>query len=174
MVDFYGQEFGGGWDEVVHQRAGQQLPFVVVHYFFIESGSYALGHATADLAVNDQRVNDPSAILNHNIALDCDGVGLGIDLHDRNMSGARSRPKERIVEARDLQPRFHVFGQPPQAGIGRLRDITKRQPSLRLVTQENLVVSNIQIGRIALHHVAGNLQRLFLERLARPDGRTTG
>ncbi len=168
-MDFYGKEFGGSGDEGVHQRAGQQLTFVIVHHFFIQSGPNALGDAATDLAIDDQRINDPPAIFNHNITLDCDCIRLGVDLHDCNVSSARSRPKGRVVEARDLQPRFHVFGQPPQAGIGRLRNLAEGQPAFRLSAQENLSVSNVQIGRVALRQVAGNLERLTCQ-----DGRTTG
>ena len=65
------------------------LRVVVVGGLLVEHRTDALRHAAADLAVDDRRVDDRPAVLDHEVAREADEAGLEVDLDDAGVGGHR-------------------------------------------------------------------------------------
>jgi len=48
---------------VIHQRAGQELPILIVDHFLKQRLRQALGNATVHLSIHDERIDDVAAIV---------------------------------------------------------------------------------------------------------------
>ena len=55
-------------DEIIHERAGQELSILVVDGMFIHGRADPLGDPALNLPIDNDRVNNPAAILNNDIA----------------------------------------------------------------------------------------------------------
>src|SRR5579859_6900999 len=70
VVDFDRRDVGRRRDEVVHERAGEELALLVVGRVLEQHAPDALGDAASDLAFDDGWVDDPPAVLDHDVAQD--------------------------------------------------------------------------------------------------------
>ncbi len=81
------RHLGGAWEEIVHQRRRERLALRAERHLLIEACADALRGAAADLAVDDHRVDQHAAVLDHDIVENLDASGLGIDRHHRGVGG---------------------------------------------------------------------------------------
>ena len=79
MPDLNVRHFHGRGNEVVHEGGGQQLAVFIVHDLFVKSVANALGHASHDLTIHDEGVDDGATVMDRNITMDFDLEGFGID-----------------------------------------------------------------------------------------------
>ena len=75
--------------QVVHERAGQEVALVVVGGLLVEDLADALGDAAPDLAFDDGRVDDPAAVLDYDVAEDLDRAGAEVDFDHAGVGAAR-------------------------------------------------------------------------------------
>src|SRR6516225_7656303 len=72
-------EIGGNWERVVGQTAGQELPIRIVDEVFHEGAAEALYRRADHLAMQGQRVDDPTDILDDEVVDHLYRARLGID-----------------------------------------------------------------------------------------------
>ena len=89
MVDLDARDLGRGGQQVVHERAGEELRLVVVRRPLEQHRADALGDAAAHLALDDGGVDQRAAVLDDDVALDRHLTGLDVDLDDRAVGAAR-------------------------------------------------------------------------------------
>eukprot|EP00043_Microstomoeca_roanoka_P002426 m.38320 g.38320 ORF g.38320 m.38320 type:complete len:1021 (-) comp11478_c0_seq1:708-3770(-) len=115
---------------VIHIRARDELPVLVIDTAFQKRLTDPLRDAAMDLAFDDHRVHHIAEIVGRGEGEDLDLAGLGVDL-DLAAIGARGIGEVgRIVEGRLFQPRLHGFEGVVMRHIGRQRDA---RPVHRLV-----------------------------------------
>ena len=147
---------------------------LVVHDLLEQRGADPLRHPAAHLSVDDQRIDDPPAVLDHDVAVHADLERFGVHLHHSHVRGARRGAEERIVETGHFQPRLHVRGQAAQAGVGGLGYVCERQAAARVGAHENTAVLQAQVVRIGFHDMARNPECFVFERLPGANGRAAG
>ena len=76
------RHLGRAGQQVVGERGGERLALRVEAHLLVERGADALRRAAADLAVDDHRVDQHAAVLDHDVVEDLDLAGLGIDGDD--------------------------------------------------------------------------------------------
>ena len=150
--------------QVVHVGRRLHVGVVVVRRLLVEHRTDPLRHATADLAVDDRRVDDRPTVLDHEVAREGDETGLEIDVDDAGVGGHRpaavalaaidDRCAERGVAA--LAFDRAAFGHHRRGDIG---DGESPRGDARHV---NVAVDDLDVGRRGLEH----LGRLFDELLA--------
>ena len=96
----------------VHERRVEQLAGLVVGHPLVERAADALRDAAVDLALDDHRVDQVAAVVDHGVLQDPDlrGQRVGLDDHGVHAGGER-RPLGR-VEVPALQARLVVLGAP--------------------------------------------------------------
>src|SRR5262249_41802816 len=72
---------------VIQQRRGERLSLGIERHHFIKASADALRRPTADLPINDHRVDQGSAIFDYDIIQDFDYAGGGIDGYNGSMGG---------------------------------------------------------------------------------------
>jgi len=85
---------------IVGQPRRQQLPALVVHGFFVECLRQALRDTAVHLAGDQQRVEDPAAVVHRDVAPDHYLAGLGVDLHDAHVRSKWKHPLRGRKEVR--------------------------------------------------------------------------
>ena len=76
------RQLGGGREQVVHERARQHLAPLVIDQLLEKRAADALRNPAMHLAVYEDRVDDPAAIVHDGVAQDLELPGLGVDLDD--------------------------------------------------------------------------------------------
>src|SRR6185436_2179216 len=71
--------------DVVHHRARQQLPVLVVGGALPERLADALDDAAVDLALDDHGIDHAAAVVDGDVPLELDLAGLRVDAHDRDV-----------------------------------------------------------------------------------------
>ena len=92
VVDLDVRDVGRRRQQVVHERAGEELAVVAVRGVLEQHRPDPLRHAAADLALDDRRVDGDAAVLDHDVAL---------DLHDAR---SRRRPRRCSSGCRPTSP----------------------------------------------------------------------
>ncbi len=94
----------------VHERRVEQLAGLVVGHPLVQRAADALRHAAVDLALDDHRVDQVPAVVDHGVPEDLDlrRQRVGLDDH-RVHAGGERRPLGR-VEVLALEPRLLVLG----------------------------------------------------------------
>ena len=105
------RHLGGARDHVVDERAGQDLPVVVVDRLLVQRLRDRLRDAAVHLALDDHRVDDVAAVVDRGVALDRDLAGLAVDLDLGDVRAEREREVRRVEERRRLEVRLHALGQ---------------------------------------------------------------
>ncbi len=81
LVDeLHGRNFAGGRQHVVHERAGEQLPFGIVVEFLEQRAADALRGAADDLSLDQHRIDHHAAIMRDDVFLDAHAPELDVDL----------------------------------------------------------------------------------------------
>src|SRR6202035_5324077 len=78
-----------GRQQVVHQRAGQQLAVLIIDEVLQEDAAEALHQRTDYLALQRQRIDDAAYVLDRDVVENLDPPGLGIDRHMGRMRAIR-------------------------------------------------------------------------------------
>src|SRR5437764_4455869 len=99
------------WHCIVHERARDELPLLVIDHFFIESLSECLDYAALHLPINEHRVDDLAAIVNRDIALEFYLACLTVNLDDTDMCAERKGEILRLEEVCGGKSRLHVGRQ---------------------------------------------------------------
>ena len=82
---------GRGRDGVVGEGAGDRRALLVVHHLLPQRLADALDRAAVLLAGHDQRVQDPAAVVDRDVAQRLRLAGLDVDLDDRDVGAERER-----------------------------------------------------------------------------------
>src|SRR5262249_18630076 len=82
-------KIAGRWDEVIGERAGQQLAVLIVDEMFHHGAAEPLHHRADGLPVYRQGIDDTAAIRDHHVVDEFDVTELGIDRHVRGMGAVR-------------------------------------------------------------------------------------
>ena len=106
------RHLGGAGQQVVGERGGQRLGLRVEAHLLVERRADALRRAAPDLAVDDHRVDQRAAVLDHDVVEDLELAGLGIDGDD----GGMRRIAERAGVALGLVAR--LTSRPPGSTSG--------------------------------------------------------
>src|SRR5207245_11424111 len=77
--------------EVVRHIAVQELPVRAVETFLVERGADALNYATADLLVDQQRVDERAGVLDAPMLEQLDEAGVRIDLEPGGLDAVGER-----------------------------------------------------------------------------------
>ena len=94
----------GARHRVVHERAGEQLAFVVVDRMLHQRLADALHHAAVELALDDHRIDDGAEIVDRRVShhLDDAGFGIDLDLGDVAAVGIGGRARS-VADVRDIE-----------------------------------------------------------------------
>src|ERR1700730_16132509 len=101
MVDLDVRYLGGGRQQVVHERTGQELAVVGVCGMFVQHAADALGDTTPHLPFDDGRVDHRPTVLDNQVAVDLDLTRVGVDRYPHRMRGLRPAalvPVEVVVD----------------------------------------------------------------------------
>ncbi len=120
MVDLDARDLGRGGQQVVHERAGEELRVVVVRGALEQDSTDALRDTAAHLALDDRGVDQRTAVLDDDVALDRHLTGLDVDLDDRAVGATRPS----AFAAVERTGRFERLGRA-------CRDIRKRDRARR-------------------------------------------
>jgi hypothetical protein len=82
---------GTSSEPAVGERGAERLAGVAVGHLLVERGADALRHAADDLAVDDHRVEQQSAVLDHHVVEDVDRAGVGVDRRGARRIAERPR-----------------------------------------------------------------------------------
>ncbi|MCO5546661.1 hypothetical protein L7F22_000095 [Adiantum nelumboides] len=94
-----GEQVGRGRDRVRGEAGGQRLALVVEQDLLVQRLRDALGETAVLLALDEQRVQDPPAVVDGDVAQRGDPPGVGVDLDHRQVRPEREgRPVLRGVE----------------------------------------------------------------------------
>jgi hypothetical protein len=70
MADRRSRQVGRRWAEVVHERAGQEVPVLVVDHPLEQGGASAVGEAAAYLPLDEERVEQPAGVVHRDVVQD--------------------------------------------------------------------------------------------------------
>ena len=127
-------------------------------------------HPAVHLAVDQQRVDGGTAIVDAHVALQVDLPGLPVHLDDRRVRAEREDEVLGVVEVRLLEAGLHPV-RDVLRHVGRERDVGERQPLVRRSLDLVLAVGELHVLGRGLEQVSGDLARLalYLQRRTR-DG----
>ncbi len=97
------RQIGGRGHEVVHERASQQLSFGVIGHLLEQRAAHALRHAAVNLTLDDRRIDDLAAVVRDDVPEQPNVAGARIDLHLRNVDGARVGDGRHVVVRAGLE-----------------------------------------------------------------------
>ena len=92
--------------QILHERGVPELALGVVSEPLVKGAAYALRHATLDLALHHQWVDDPTAVVDDHVFKDFQPERLRVDSYVGGMAARRPRRAGRAVVARRLQARL--------------------------------------------------------------------
>src|SRR5688572_29489223 len=92
MIGLDGRHIGRRWQEVVHERRIHELTLLVVHELFEERVANAPRHASVNLSLHQQWIDDGAAVVDHDVAKHFNHRRFGIDLDDDGVDAAGSGP----------------------------------------------------------------------------------
>ena len=90
--DVHRRHVGGVRHRVVHERAGEQLPAVVVDGMLHQRLAEALNDAPVHLTGDQHRVDHHPEIVDRHIVDDAGRAGIGVDLHLGDVAAVREGP----------------------------------------------------------------------------------
>ena len=83
------RQLGRARHRVVHEVRGERVAVVVVDDLLVQRLRDALRDAAVLLAGDEQRVEDPPAVVDRDVTQQLDRAGLGVDLDDRDVRAER-------------------------------------------------------------------------------------
>src|SRR5262249_42937493 len=114
------RKIGRGRDQVIGERARQQLPVRIISEVFHEGAAQALDRGAKHLAVQGQRIDDAPDILDDEILEDLDPAGARIDGDMRGGSTVSISVLMVVLEASfGFEARGRQFGERYRAAIAR-------------------------------------------------------
>ena len=124
-----------------------------------------LGDTAMGLAVGDQRIDHPSAILDHDVAFDLDLVSLRVDLDQAHVAGRCCGPEERIIDLRrfkivDLVAHFLRYAS--HIGIERPCKIADRHRCVRALDPD-IAIAGLDILDRCFEQMAGDPQDFLVD-----------
>ena len=167
-VDLPMRRFDRGRQEIVHQRRGQHVAFLVVVDLLAHRDAERLGQPAVDLALDDHRVDARAAIVERVEAPHLGLAGVDVDVDHADIGAEREGEVRRIVVIDRLEPRLHagrhlVIGRPGELGHG-------LEP-LRIALHLEAVDVPFEIVVVHFEHVGGDHLRLGLDLAAGHRGR---
>ena len=151
---------------VVHKRAAEHLAAFVVDDFLEEGLAQSLNDTAVELTLDQQRVDDVSAVVDSDVAFDFDFTCVGGNFYDRDMRSERIGEVRRFEEVRFGHPRFQTFGQ-IHAHVRSGRDVGHAERIVRVALDEIHVVIHDYVLRVRLQEMRGDLVRLLSDLLHR-------
>src|SRR5262245_58034899 len=170
----------GARHAVIHEATGEELPgLAVVDLVLDQRLADALYDAALDLSADDHRIEHAAEVIDHEIAIEGDLAGLGIDLQLADVRAVGMAGRACAVAAGRLEPHAEFLGQRPHRRIGRLGDIRDGD---RAVGADDTVfpVLELDVGGIRLHQRGSHRLALLDDRLGgfeqgiAADGRASG
>ena len=146
---------GGGRQRVVDEGRGQRRALVVVDHLLPQRLGDALDRAAVLLAGDQQRVEDPSAVVDGDVAQRADPAGVEVDLDDRDVRAEGEGREGQLVVGGDRQPALVLVG------VG--RELLPRQPRVRDARDRERAVVEDHVLGCGLQHPCGQLDRLLLQ-----------
>ena len=104
VVELEARQPGGEGQGVVHQRAGEELAVLVELGALVERLADALDGAAVHLPGDQQRADDPAAVVHRDHALQRDVARLAVDLDDGDVGAERQGEVGRLEGRRRLEP----------------------------------------------------------------------
>ena len=117
MPDAGRREIRRSRHEVIHERAGEEVPVLVVDVALEEGRCRPVRQATAHLPLGEERVQQPPRVVHGDVVENRDLARLGIDLDDRDVGDeavGRGR-RDLILGIRREQVRCGVVRASPRA-----------------------------------------------------------
>ena len=166
---------------IIHERAIEQLPVVVVGEPLVKRIANALRHAAMDLPIENQRIDDRPAIVHDEIFLDMDLQRLGIDLHDHSVDAAGSGASFWTEIVGRLQTRLGARLDRSAHRIRLTREFTQRNCFLRDALDMHLTIRKFKVffsrfekfGGVFENFLADNFCG-FIDGIARDDRAAAG
>ena len=117
---------------VVHVRAREELPGVVVDAVLQERLADALGETAVDLAFDDHRVHDVAEVVHRHEVDDVDDAGVRVDLHFADVRTRREGEVRRVVERLLREAGFEILQGVVVRHIGRERHFAEGDGLVRV------------------------------------------
>ncbi len=107
-----------GGQQVIHKRAVEQLPVLIVNQLLEEGITNPLSDSPLHLSIDQQRIDDAPSIMDGDILEDLDRIGLGINLDDHRVCPAGRSAGRRSEVIGCLKSRFATGGYRAAQRIG--------------------------------------------------------
>ena len=146
---------------------------LVVDDLFIERNADPLRYAAVDLALDDERIDQPAAILGDGETIDAHLVGFRVDFQRGDVCGRRGRAEDRIVGFGGGEFVAGLRRQPRQVRIDRTRDLAERDRTIGAGDGDFSVFGD-KVGGRRLEKVRRGVEQLLAHRLRRQCRRAAG
>src|SRR5258706_4097568 len=143
MVDRDGRDVVAARQRVVHEAGTERLAGGVILDLFEERAADTEGHPTVDLALDDRRIDEPSAVVTHPVADNTHARRFAIDLDQRDVRAARIRDVRRLEEMRGLEPGGHAVRRRGHRSPGRAAAELDPTPGPGALGEEFAVLLNL-------------------------------
>ena len=120
------RQLGRRRHRVVGEVARDRVAVGVVRDDLVQRLRGALGDPAVLLAADEQRVEDPPAVVDRDVAQQLDLAGLGVDLDERDVATERERGVGPVEVELVGEPGFHV-GRATRVVAGRLGQVGPRR-----------------------------------------------
>ena len=151
-----------GRNQVVHEGAGLEVAVVVVGGLLVQHRADALGHAASDLTFDDGGVDQLTAVLDHEVAVDGHLPGLEVDLDPAHVGGLSPAALAAVPLAGDEHGAAARHFRAPAHGLA--RDLGKRDRDGRRALHEDPPTLDQQVGRRRLEEIGGDVDDAVAER----------
>ena len=126
-----------------------------------------------DLALDDERVDQPPRVAGGDVVDDLDPPGLALDVDDGHVHPAREGWPRRQEIVRGLEAGAHAFRQ-RRAGRARERELAEREPAVRSSDDADDSVGELEIALGDLEPMRGQAARLLRDGPSRDERGAAG
>ena len=153
---------GRARQQIVGKGGGDGLRLFVVAHPFEQRVADRVRDAADELALDDHRIDDAAAVVDHDIAQDAHAAGLDVDLDLDGMAANAIGERGRHEALHAFEPRLEI-ARHGIAGHARHRfgDFAQREPAAGRAGDLDAPVAHLQIARARLQQMSRDRQRLL-------------
>ena len=166
---------------IVHQRLRDEVRLFVIAQLLVQRTANALRHATDDLTVHNERIDEWPRIADYGVLEHAHGERVAIDLHHREVDTTGKRRLGRQEVVRRLQSRLHTYRQSGRPRSGGGCELSEAQPAVWCPAHLHARICPFEVRRRGFEQVRGQRERLLtyllgrhMRRVSRHDRVATG
>ncbi len=169
MPDMDVRHLAGHRHQVVCHVGVDHVAVRVIAALFHQRATETLDHAATHLLVDELRVEDGTAILDHPEIQELEEAGIGIDLDVASLDavGERNIVLARHEMAGRHQFRLEALGDEVRAEIGDARELVEADALIVGAPVDDHAVLDVERLRVGLQELARNLADIDAQRLGR-------